>query len=135
MSISKHHGSCVCGDVQFEAEVDLANGSQCNCTMCAKLGATGSVLKPAAFTLLSPESALASFTRTPAFGSRYFCARCHVYCFGKGPLEELGGDFVSVNLNCIDGFDVSKATLVHWDGRHDNWQAGPRPSPWPVVAV
>ena len=24
--------------------------------------------------------------------------------------------------------------LVHFDGRHDNWMAGPRPAPWPVFA-
>ena len=131
----QHHGSCLCGDVQFEAEVDLARGSRCNCTMCTKLGATGSVVKPAAFRLLSPESALASFTRTPEIGRRFFCARCHIYCFGKGHLDVLGGDFVSVNLACIDGFDVSRAELVYWDGRHDNWGAGPRATPWPVATT
>jgi hypothetical protein len=134
MTTSKHHGSCLCGDVQFEVEVDLSKGSRCNCTTCTKLGTTGSVVRPAAFTLLSPESKLASFTRTPDIASRYFCARCHAFCFGKGHLEVLGGDFVSVNLNCIDGFDVSRTELSYWDGRHDNWSAGPRPAPWPVAA-
>ncbi|HVK77310.1 MAG TPA: GFA family protein [Kofleriaceae bacterium] len=133
MSISKHHGSCFCGDVQFEVELDLSKGSKCNCTVCTKTGATGTNVKPAAFTLLSEESKLASFTRNPEFGRRFFCARCHIFCFGKGHLEVLGGDFVSINLNCIDDFDVSKTELIHWDGRHDNWQAGPRPTPWPVA--
>jgi len=132
---TKHHGSCLCGDVHFEVELDLAKGSRCNCTLCTKLGATGSLLKPDAFSLLSDESKLSSFTRTPEIGRRFFCARCHIYCFGKGHLEMLGGDFVSVNLNCIDGFDVSQTELIHWDGRHDNWNAGPRPVPWPVVAA
>jgi hypothetical protein len=135
MTTNKHHGSCFCGDVQFEVELDLASGSQCNCTICTKLGATGSLVKPAAFTLLSPEAKLASFSRAPEIASRYFCARCHIYCFGKGHLEQLGGDFVSVNLNCIDDYDVSTAQLIHWDGRHDNWAAGPRPTRWPVVAA
>jgi hypothetical protein len=132
---NKHHGSCLCGDVRFEVELDPSKGSCCNCTMCTKLGAVGSIVKPAAFTLLSPESSVASFTRTPEIGSRFFCAHCHIFCFGKGHLEQVGGDFVSVNLNCIDGFDVSQTELIHWDGRHDNWQAGPRPSPWPIAAM
>jgi hypothetical protein len=132
---TKHHGSCLCGDVKFEVELDLTQGSRCNCTMCTKLGTTGSVVKPAAFTLLSPESALASFTRTPEIGRRFFCARCHIFCFGKGHLDVLGGDFVSVNLHCVDGFDVTRTTLVYWDGRHNNWSAGPRPTPWPVDAA
>jgi len=131
----KHHGTCLCGDIQFEVELDLSKGSQCNCTLCTKLGATGSLVKPADFTLLSPESALASFSRTPQIGSWFFCARCHIYCFSKGHLEVLGGDFVSVNLHCIDGFDLARTELVHWDGRHDNWSAGPRPSRWPITAT
>jgi hypothetical protein len=45
----------------------------------------------------------------------------------------LGGDFVTVSLSCIDDFDVSKTQLIHWDGRHDNWGAGPRATPWPVT--
>jgi hypothetical protein len=77
----------------------------------------------------------AAGSRSRTRRARAICARCHSYCFGKGHLDMLGGDFVSVNLNCIDGFDVSKTELVHWDGRHDNWQAGPRPSPWPVAAA
>jgi hypothetical protein len=42
---------------------------------------------------------------------------------------------VSVNLHCVDGFDVSRTTLVYWDGRHDNWNAGPRSTPWPIDAA
>lgn len=134
MSTNKHHGTCHCGDVEFEVEVDLNQGSQCNCTLCARLGSTGAIVKPPAFKLLADESKLASYARNADIGTRYFCARCHVYCFGRGHLEMLGGDFVSVNLNCVDGFDLSKATLIHWDGRHDNWQAGPRPTRWPLTA-
>ncbi len=133
--IKQHRGACLCGDVRFEVALDASKGSRCNCTLCTKLGATGAVVKPSAFQLLGPKSALASFTRTPEIGSRYFCARCHVYCFGEGHLEVLGGDFVSVNLNCIDDFDVTRAKLVHWDGRHDNWAAGPRSAPWPLDAA
>jgi hypothetical protein len=134
-STSKHHGTCLCGDVRFEVVLDLSKGSRCNCTWCTKLGVTASLVKPAAFTLLSEEATLASFTRTPEIGHRFFCARCHVYCFSKGRLEMLGGDFVSVNLNCLDGFDASQAEIGYFDGRHDNWNAGPRPQPWPISAA
>lgn len=131
----KHQGSCLCGEVRFEVELDLSKGSRCNCTVCTKLGVVGSIVKPAALTLLCAEANLASWTRTPDIGSRYFCARCHAYCFSRGQLEFLGGAFVSVNLNCIEGFDVSRAEIGYWDGRHDNWSAGPRPAPWPIATT
>jgi len=131
-AITKHHGSCVCGDVRFEVELDPTRGSRCNCTMCTKLGTIGTIVAPAAFRLTSDEAKLASFTRTPEIGTRYFCARCHIFCFSKGHLEMLGGDFVSVNVSCVDGFDLARATLVYWDGRNDNWESGPRSTPWPI---
>jgi hypothetical protein len=132
---ARHAGGCFCGDVRYEVRVDASTASSCNCTVCTKLGALGAIVKPDMFKLLSDEAKLASFSRMPDIANRYFCARCHVYCFGKGHLAQLGGDFVSVNLNTLDDFDPSDAKIVYWDGRHDNWGAGPRPSPWPVSAI
>ena len=34
-----YHGSCHCGAIRFEAELDLAEGiRKCNCSFCLKLG-------------------------------------------------------------------------------------------------
>ena len=88
MNNLSHHGSCLCGDVQFDVELDLRKASRCNCTLCTKLGVTGSMVKPAAFALRSPVASLSTFTRTPEVATRYFCARCHVYCYGQGHLAE-----------------------------------------------
>lgn len=130
-----HTGSCHCGDVRYSVVVDPGTGSRCNCTVCTKLAVLGAIVKPAAFTLLSEEAGLASYSRQPEIGMRYFCKRCHVMCFSRGHLAQLGGDFVSVNLNTLDDFDPWASTVAYWDGRHDNWQAGPRPAPWPVRAT
>ena len=131
---AKHTGGCHCGDVRYEVMVDAGTASGCNCSVCTKLGVLGAVVKPEAFKLLSEDSKLASYSRAPEIANRFFCAKCHVHCFGKGHLDVLGGDFVSVNLNTLDDFDPSQARMIYWDGRHDNWAAGPRPTPWPVHA-
>ena len=62
----------------------------------------------------------------------YFCKTCGVHCVARGHLAEMGGDYVSINLNTLDGIDPAKIKLVHWDGRHDNWEAGPRLTPWEI---
>ena len=129
---ARHTGRCNCGDVRYEVTVDASAASGCNCSICTRLGALGAVVKPSAFKLLSDEAKLASFSRAPEIANRFFCARCHIFCFGKGHLAELGGDFISVNLNTLDNFDPSLARIVYWDGRHDNWHAGTRPTPWPI---
>jgi hypothetical protein len=67
-------------------------------------------------------------------GERIGRCNCGVHCFARGHLDVLGGDYVSVNLNALDGVDVDDGKVVYWDGRHDNWQAGPRNKPWPTVS-
>ena len=130
---AKHAGGCLCGDVRYEVMVDAGNASSCNCTICTKLGALVAVVKPAAFKLLSEEARLSSYSRAPEIANRFFCARCHIHCFGKGHIAELGGDFVAINLNTLDEFDPTRANIVYWDGRHDNWGAGTRGTPWPIL--
>jgi hypothetical protein len=128
-------GTCHCGAVRYEVAIDLQEtaGSRCNCTICKKLGVTGGLMKPAAFKLLAGEDSLTSYVWGGKISARYFCKLCGIYCYGRGHLEMLGGDFVSVNLNTLDDVDLDESRIVYWDGRHDNWQAGPRKHPWPTT--
>jgi hypothetical protein len=97
-----------------------------------KLGAVGSIVEPAAFTLIAGGDNLGTYEWGGRVSRRHFCRTCGVYCFGRGHLDVLGGDFVSVNLNTLESVDVAQLSVVYWDGRHDNWQAGPRSTPWPI---
>ncbi|MGD0529208.1 MAG: GFA family protein [Polyangiaceae bacterium] len=129
----KHAGSCHCGAVRFEVIVDASRASRCNCTVCTKTSPTGAIVKPTAFSLLSGEADLSTYEWGPKTSQRFFCRSCGVHCFGKGHLDVLGGDYVSVNLNCLDDVDLGQAKVTYWDGRHDNWQAGMRDTPWPIA--
>lgn len=131
----RHTGSCHCGAVRFEVALDPNfQASRCNCSICTKTAVTGTIVKPHAFRLLAGEAELGRYDWRTEKTRRFFCKHCGVHCYGAGHLEELGGDFVSVNVNCIDDIDVDALQMVYWDGRHDNWMAGPRPSPWPRFA-
>jgi hypothetical protein len=128
---SKHQGGCHCGAVRFELELEGAvQGSRCNCSICTKVAQTGAIVKPSAFRLLEGEESLSKYV-WGRISTRHFCKHCGVHCFGLGHLAEVGGDFASVNLNCVDDVDVNQIPVIHWDGRHDNWQAGPKSAPWP----
>ena len=37
-------------------------------------------------------------------------------------------------VNCLDGIELRDLSIQYWDGRHDNWEAGPRSTPWPILA-
>jgi hypothetical protein len=132
--MKKHLGSCHCKAVRFEVRVDASKASRCNCSICAKVSQLGAIVKPEAFTLLSDESALGTYAWGGKVSTRFFCKQCGIHCFGRGHLKELGGDFVSVNVNCLDDVELGEVKVTYWDGRHDNWQAGTREVPWPIFA-
>jgi hypothetical protein len=132
--LKKHAGGCHCGAVRFEVEADLTKGvGRCNCSICLKLGGTTTIVKPDAFKLLKGESETSIYEWGGRTGKRYFCKHCGVSCFLRGYLEQIGGDYVSVFVNAFDDVELIGLSIQHWDGRHNNWMAGPRPEPWPVA--
>lgn len=128
----RYSGGCHCGAIRYFVSVDASRGSRCNCSICTKVAQLGALVKPDAFTLVSGMENVSEYVWGGKISTRHFCKRCGVHCFGSGHLAELGGDFVSVNLNTLDDFDPTEVAVVNWDGRHDNWQAGPRSTPWPI---
>jgi hypothetical protein len=78
-------GSCHCGAVRFECELDLADGtSKCNYSICAKSRFWKAIAKAGAFRLLQGEDALSEY-RFASNGIRHaFCGRCGVEPFRAG---------------------------------------------------
>jgi hypothetical protein len=132
--LRKHSGSCHCGAVRFEGEIDASTGGACNCSVCTKVGGIAALVKPEAFRLLSGESSLSSYEWGGKTAKRYFCKNCGITCFSRGYLEQVGGAYVSVNLNALDDVDPADVDVGHWDGRHNNWEGGQRDEPWPIFA-
>jgi hypothetical protein len=69
----------------------------------------------------------------PGSPNHPFCRHCGVHAFGRGHLPEIGGGYCAVNVNCLDDVDPATLRYQYWDGRHDNWQAGTRDTPWPIA--
>jgi hypothetical protein len=128
-----HTGGCHCGAVRFQVELDASRGGRCNCSICNKVSQLGSIVKPEAFTLLSGEESITQYAMAQKISIRSFCKHCGIHCFGAGHLAELGGDFVSVNLNTLDDVDPIDVSVMYWDGRHNNWHAGPSDKPWRIM--
>ena len=57
MTARTYHGSCHCGQIRYEADIDLTSGSgKCNCGYCLKTRAWKSFVQPAAFRMLTRPS-------------------------------------------------------------------------------
>jgi hypothetical protein len=131
-----HLGSCHCGAIRFEVTADLSGGAtRCNCTVCTKLGGLGIIVAPEAVRSLTPEAELASYEWGGKVAKRYFCRTCGIHTFSRGFLPQLGGAFASVNVDTLDDVDPAQLKVGYWDGRHDNWMAGLRDTPWPIFSA
>jgi len=123
-------GSCHCGAVTFEADIDLAAGSgKCNCSICTKRRAWGVVIKPDAFRLLRGADQLSDYQFGTLSGHHRFCSNCGCAPFGDGHVEEIGGDFVSVQIACLDELSPEELEAIpvnYADGRNNAWWERPK---------
>lgn len=115
-------GSCHCGDVRFEVDMDLAPGTfKCNCSICFKSRAWLAGVPADAFRLLAGEASLRDYQ----FGGKrihhVFCSRCGVRSFSHGS-DGKGNKFYAVRVNCLDGVEareLADAPVQHFDMLHD----------------
>ena len=130
-----YRGSCTCGAVRFECDLDLSAGTtRCNCSFCRKARFWMAFAKGDAFRLLQGAELLSDFQRTLAgkpgpFLHFQFCSRCGVRPFTAGPASaELGDEFHAVNVACLDDAsdeELAAAPTHYADGRHDDWKTTP----------
>ena len=124
-----YRGTCHCGAVRFEADLDLTAGTgKCNCSYCWKVRNWSVLIKPEQFRAIAGEDQRTEYSFGTGQGKHAFCAKCGVRTFTRGHLAELGGAFVSIalaSLDDLDPADLVAAPVKHFDGRNDNWWNAP----------
>lgn len=136
--MKKVEGSCHCGNVKFEANIDFSKGTgKCNCSFCLKNRFWGAHIPPADFKLIAGQDSLQSYSKSrrkqPFEGNRplqvyendlCFCNNCGTHAFGIGNIPEIGGAYVSVNVACLNNVDFSevlKNKVTYFNGKDDDW--------------
>jgi hypothetical protein len=122
--LKTYRGSCHCGAVRFEADLDLTRPSyRCNCSICRRTRFWPAVATPEGFRLLSGESELTQYLFHTGKNQHYFCRHCGVRPFGVGT-ETPVGKMIGVNLGCLEGVsdeELSRIPITYVDGLHDRF--------------
>lgn len=122
-----YRGSCHCGAIRFEADLDLAQPTfRCNCSICRRTRFWAAVAMPQGFRLLQGEGELTEYRFGPRRNQHFFCRHCGVRCFGVGNDTPIGKMF-GINVGCLDVDDetLSRIPVTHVDGLHDRWSEAP----------
>ena len=126
--LKTYSGSCHCGVVRFEADLDLsASTYRCNCSICRRNRFWPAVATPEHFRLLSGEGELTRYVFGPERNHHYFCRHCGVRVFGVGN-ETPMGKMYGVNIGCLEGVseeELSRIPITYVDGMHDRWGSSP----------
>jgi hypothetical protein len=123
-----YQGSCHCGNVRFEAEIDLGQGTaRCNCTVCVKSRAWMAFVPKDAFRLISGEKDLRDYQFAKKSIHHRFCAQCGVRPFAHGS-DGKGNEFYAVRVNCLDDVEPQElidAPVKYFDMLHDDFKSAP----------
>jgi len=123
-----YQGSCHCGAVRFEADIDLAQGTaKCNCSICLKSRAWMAFIPSSEFRLLHGEQELRDYQFGRRIIHHMFCTRCGVRPFAHGA-DGKGNRFHAVRVNCLDGVEPQElidAPLKYFDMLHDDFKVTP----------
>lgn len=134
MALKTYSGSCHCGAVRYQADIDLAEGTtRCNCSICAKARAWFVFVKADRFRLIAGADALADYRWTAPgqpepFLHFQFCKTCGVRVFARGEKSEaLGAAFYAVAVASLDDADADELAgkIKYIDGRHDRYDQRP----------
>jgi hypothetical protein len=123
-----YHGSCHCGAVGFEADIDIGAGTiKCNCTICTKMRFWAAAVAPSAFRLRQGLASLREYRYHTRRDAHYFCGECGINIFSTGDSSR-SGPFVAVTVSSLDDLPVEElvaAPVRYIDGRNDNWMTPP----------
>lgn len=111
-----YQGGCHCGAIAFELEADIAEGYDCNCSMCRKRGGLLAFFPREALVLKTDVAALGTYHFNRHAIDHHFCPQCGIAPFSEGVDPRSGAKTAAVNLRCLPELDLAAVKVVAIDG-------------------
>ncbi len=109
-------GGCHCGNVRFEAEMELDKVISCNCSNCGKRGLLLKFIPEEQFKLLKGEESLKDYRFNKMHIAHMVCTNCGLEPFGKGSKPD-GSKMAAINIRCLDDIDPTSVPAEKVDGK------------------
>ncbi len=109
-------GSCHCGAIRFEADGDIGSALACNCSICSRKGSLLWFVPRDQLRLLTPQSAMGSYTFNKHVIQHRFCTTCGIHPYGEG-VDPKGKPVAAINIRCLENLDLASVPVTHFDGR------------------
>jgi hypothetical protein len=121
LMLKTYQGSCHCGTVRFEADVNISAGTgKCNCTICSKMRLWSVQAKPEAFRLIAGAAKLTDYRGNNPVAHHLFCRRCGVRPFEWVDMPNMSGASTTISTSPASTASISTnssaAPVTYYDG-------------------
>jgi hypothetical protein len=116
-----YQGSCHCGRVRFEVDLDLDHVRVCDCSICRKRGALNHRVEESQLRLLTPLADLTLYQWHTRTAKDYFCPTCGILPFRR-PRQRTSGEIAdgmpafsgwAVNVRCLEDVELDAIPIRH----------------------
>jgi hypothetical protein len=105
------HGSCHCGAVGFEVELENGLGDlrRCNCSLCRRKGAIMAFVPTQRLRIIRGAEMLSLYQWNTKIAKHYFCKICGIYTHHRRRSNTSQYGF---NVACLEGVDPFALTAI-----------------------
>jgi hypothetical protein len=112
----RYSGSCHCGRVAFEVEGEIDSALACNCSICRRKGSLLWFVPMTQFDLKTPDEAAGTYLFNKHVIKHRFCKNCGIHPYAEAIHPKTGVPTAAINIRCLDGVDLDRIKVVHFDG-------------------
>ena len=108
-----YKGSCHCGFIKFEVDMNLDHVRDCDCSICSMRGALNHRVKESQLRIFTALDALCLYEWNTKTAKDYFCPICGILPFRRPRAE---ADIWAVNVRCLDDVELDAIPIKKVQG-------------------